>query len=759
MKTAKTESSTLYIDTIPPSEIQGVYEKGKQGKLFCPVCSGSVKLYLGIHEAPYFYHASPGIPDCRIKEDSPQPSKAAAKPEYTEVNGFRLPASRTVTMDKEDSVHFKSSQPVDGNGPFVKSNSALPKECPDYFSALADQGFTLDPSQILAASTIDGPLLVLSGAGSGKTRVLTVRTAYMIAEKNIDPRSIMLVTFTAKAAREMEHRLSGYPGMDPSSVRGLVSGTFHSIFFRLLLFHQPERWQKQGLLKWDWERLNILKAAGRDLGLNEKDFAYDQALQQISLWKNSLRFPGQVQPKDDFEKSCRSLYQTYEEYKSEHSRYDFDDMLVGCYRMFMEDQDLLGQYQSRFQYFLVDEFQDINPVQYELIKLLSARNQNICAVGDDDQSIYSFRGSSPSFILEFEQTFKQAKVIRLAQNYRSSHQIVATANRIIKRNKQRLSKTMKAQHDHGPAPVLFYPYDEEVEATMIVTDLQEKIRQGANPGDFAILYRTHTMSRAVFERLAASSLPFAIEKDAESFYERRIVKSMLAYMKLACNPEDPGPLSLILSSMFMKQALVQELKAQTILQDCDFIEAFAHIKTGHAFQEKKLKMFPSLVRSLARLSPAAALEVIEKDLGFMDYVKKRGDEGSIEKGSDDIRDLRVAARKFSSVTEFLEHADHMAAMVKEIKRMSGHFRDAIQLTTIHRSKGLEYNGVYLLSAVDGSLPHDFALESWRKGDSAPLEEERRLMYVAATRARNELYISVPQTRRGRTAYPSRFLKI
>lgn len=759
MKTAKTETGTLYIDSIPPHDFQGVYEKGKKGQLYCPVCSGPVKLYLGIHEAPYFYHSAPGVPDCRTDEDIPLPAKQASEPEYKEVNGFRLPASRTVTIEKEETVLFQNSRTVDGNGPFVKSKVQAPDSFPDYFSVLAEQGIRLDPSQIRAASSIEGPLLVLSGAGSGKTRVLTVRTAYMIAEKKIDPRSIMLVTFTAKAAREMEHRLSGYPGMDPSSVQGLVSGTFHSIFFRLLLFHQPERWQKQGLLKWDWERLNILKAAGRNLGLNEKEFAYDQALQQISLWKNSLRFPGQVLPKDDFETSCHSLYKAYEEYKQENGRYDFDDMLVGCYQMFTGNPDLLGQYQNRFQYFLVDEFQDINPVQYELIKLLSARNRNVCAVGDDDQSIYSFRGSSPSFILEFEQTFKQAKVIRLSENYRSSHHIVATANRIIKRNRQRLSKTMKAQHDHGQAPVLFYPYDEEVEATMIVTDLQEKIRQGANPGDFAILYRTHSMSRAVFERLAASSLPFAIEKDAESFYERRIVKSLLAYMKLASNPEDPGPLSLILSSMFMKQALVQELKAQTILQDCDFIAAFAHIKTGHAFQEKKLKSFPPLVRSLASLSPAAALEVIEKDLGFMDYVKKRGDEGSIEKGSDDIRDLRVAARKFSSISEFLEHADHMAAMVKEIKKMSGHFRDAIQLTTIHRSKGLEYNGVYLLSAVDGSLPHDFALDSYRKGDPAPLEEERRLMYVAATRARNELYISVPQTRRGRTAYPSRFLKI
>ena len=225
-------------------------------------------------------------------------------------------------------------------------------------------------------------------------------------------------------------------------------------------------------------------------------------------------------------------------------------------------------------------------------------SKNVCVVGDDDQAIYSFRGSDPQYILNFDQDFPEAKVIRLTENYRSSHQIVSTANRMIKRNQKRMDKTMHAQHNNGAAPVLFYPYDEEIEATMILSDIQEKIDQGARPGDFAILYRTHSMSRAIFERLATSNLPFVIEKDAESFYGRRVIRGMLAFLRLSLNPDDSKAAGEVLSALFLKQSMLQELKAQTILQDCDFIDAFSFVKTGHAFQERRLKTVPAQIRGL-----------------------------------------------------------------------------------------------------------------------------------------------------------------
>ncbi|MGM9954980.1 MAG: ATP-dependent helicase [Peribacillus sp.] len=757
MNQAKSGNEIVHLLTVSASELQTLFEKGKRDQLSCVICDKPVKLFIGIHETPCFYHSDPSRPACEM----PNPiSKPETKPlEYMEQNGFRIPKSRTITETKSVIEPFLKSRTITGNPPYLDKPSVRTELLDPYFQELSEKGIMLDDEQLKAVKTIDGPVLVLSGAGSGKTRVLTVRTAYMLTVEKINPKSIMLVTFTAKSAKEMQQRLISYPYMSPSLVSQIVSGTFHSIFYKILIFHEPAKWQRDFLLKWNWEKEKILKQAGRELELDEKEFAYDQALQQIGLWKNSLIFPDDVKPNDDWEKSCLFLYKKYEAYKEQTSKYDFDDMLVGCYVFLKSHPDLLLKYQQRFRYFLVDEFQDINKVQYELIKLLSAETKNVCAVGDDDQAIYSFRGSDPKYILNFNHDFPGSQVVKLTENYRSSHEIVATANRMIKRNQHRMDKSMRAQHNQGNPAVLFYPHDEELEATMIVTDIQEKIAKGANPGDFAILYRTHTMSRAIFERLASSNLPFVIERDADSFYQRRVIHGMLAFMRLSLNPQDSKAASDVLSSLFLKQSVLQELKAQTILQDCDFIDAFAFVKTGHAFQERKLKAIPAQIRSIKTMSPLVALEVIEKDLGYQEYVKKRGNEANLEKGSDDIRDLKVAANRFPTVASFLDHVDHMTAMVQEVKQLSKHFKDAIQLTTIHRSKGLEYQSVYILAAVDGSLPHDFALDSYRKGELGPLEEERRLLYVAATRAKKDLYISVPQTRRGRTAHPSRFLNL
>lgn len=755
MNQAKSGNEIVHLLTVSASELQTLFEKGKRDQLSCVICDKPVKLFIGIHETPYFYHSDPTRTACEMP--SSYPTNETKPLEYMEQNGFKIPKSRTITETKPTTESFLKSRTITGNPPFLDKSSVHTEQMDSYFQELSESGVVLDDEQLKAVKTIDGPVLILSGAGSGKTRVLTVRTAYMLTVEKIDPKSIMLVTFTAKSAKEMQQRLISYPYMTPSLVSQIVSGTFHSIFYKILIFHEPTKWQREFLIKWNWEKEKILKQAGRELELDEKEFAYDQALQQIGLWKNSLIFPDDIKPKDEWEKSCLFLYKKYEAYKEQTSKYDFDDMLVGCYVFLKSHPELLLKYQQRFRYFLVDEFQDINKVQYELIKLLSAETKNVCAVGDDDQSIYSFRGSDPKYILNFNHDFPGSQIVKLTENYRSSHEIVETANRMIKRNQQRMEKTMRAQHNQGNPAVLFYPYDEELEATMIVSDIQEKIAKGANPSDFAILYRTHTMSRAIFERLASSNLPFVIEKDADSFYQRRVITGMLAFMRLSLHPQDSKAAADVLSSLFLKQSVLQDLKAQTILQDCDFIDAFAFVKTGHAFQERKLKAIPAQIRSIKSMSPLVALEIIEKDLGYQEYVKKRGNEANLEKGSDDIRDLKVAANRFPTVAAFLDHIDHMIAMVQEVKQLSKHFKDAIQLTTIHRSKGLEYPSVYVLAAVDGSIPHDFALDSYRKGELAPLEEERRLLYVAATRAKRDLYLSVLQTRRGRTAHPSRFL--
>lgn len=757
MKSANYQGRLIHLNKLGRDEYQKLYLAGKNGELECPVCSEKVRLYLGIEQLPHFYHIH------KLEKSCPESELEIASPiaiqESVEREGFRLPQSRAVSEVAATVSPFQPAKRIQPNIPLPERTETAPRSFPLYLEELNKAGVSLDSSQAAAVMETEGPLLVLAGAGSGKTRVLTARTAYMLEARHIDPKTMMLVTFTSKAAGEMKNRLHAYPGLSRQKVNQLVAGTFHSIFYRILMFHEPAKWSSDKLLKKEWQKEKIVKEAGKQLDLSEKDFAFDLVLQQIGFWKNSMQLPQDVNPVSEWEEKAVFLYEKYEEYKQREGLFDFDDMLLGCYRLFLSTPALLEKYQDRLQYFLIDEFQDINKVQYELIKQLSAKNKNICAVGDDDQSIYSFRGSDPAYLLEFEKDFPNAKLVILDENYRSSNEIVSAANHIITANKWRRAKKMKPQFATGDDPILFFPYDEEEEATIIVTDIQEKIANGANPSDFAILYRTHAGSRAIFERLASSNLPFRLEQDAESFYERRTVKSILSFLKISLDEDDPTALSFILGPLFLRQNALSDVKAASILQDCSFLEALLHLKTGHAFQERKLKNTVSIIRSLKHKEPLKAIDAIEKEIGFQDYLKKRGNEGNkLEKGSDDVKDLKVAARNFDSIQALLEHADHMAAMNKEIKNLSKHFLDAITLSTIHRSKGLEYNTVYILGSVDGSLPHDYALESLRNGDSKPLEEERRLLYVAVTRAKQNLFISVPENRRGKKANRSRFLQ-
>jgi DNA helicase-2/ATP-dependent DNA helicase PcrA len=754
MKTAYYQNSLIMIDQLERENYQKIYNAGKKGELTCPDCQEKVRFYIGIHESPHFFHLSSAGNECR--DAIPVSHTEEVKEHYVERNGFRIPQGRTVTEEKRPNVIFNHTKIIDSSTPFSLKHRIIQQiNQPIYLRQLEENGVQLDESQSAAVMKTDGSLLVLAGAGSGKTRVLTARTAYMLENDKIDPRSIMLVTFTSKAANEMKSRLLGYPLMNKEKVSKLVTGTFHSIFYRILLFHARDQWNTDKLLKKDWQRSRILKDAGKELDLSEKEFAYDLALQQIGFWKNSLILPNEVKPASDWDEKTAFLYRKYEEYKTRTDVFDFDDMLIGCFKLFRDFPEILQQYQERFCYYLIDEFQDVNKVQYELIKLLSAKSQNVCAVGDDDQAIYSFRGSDPSYLLSFEKDFPNAKVITLDQNYRSSHEIVTAANEIIRFNKIRRTKKMNAQFTKAVPPVIFYPYDEEEEATMIVTDIQEKIANGAKPSDFAVLFRTHAGSRAIFERLANSNLPFIIDSDAESFYDRRIVRSILAFLKLSLNEDDAHALSDILPSLFLKQSALNDCKANSILNDCSLLEALSHLTLTHKFQEKKLKKVLELTRTLKYATPLSAIETIEKEIGFQDFLKKRGDEASsLEKGSDDIKDLKVAAKNFDSINSLLDHAVHMSSMNKEIKNMRKHFPDAITLSTIHRAKGLEYHTVYVIGTVDGSVPHDYALNN---GDSSAIEEERRLLYVAVTRAKEHLYLSIPEKRRGKKAKASRFL--
>lgn len=755
MKTAIFNNRFIQIETLERHEIQKIYEVGKQGLLTCSQCKEAVQLYIGMKGTPYFYHYSKK-PACRTEMEMAN-SEISVSAETKSLHGFQLPSSRPISANKQ-VVDFKQAKQI--NTPSTLHTEKMTNKCTDlspYITSLIENGIHLDSSQKKAVVCENNAILVVASAGSGKTRVLTTRAAFLIHEKKVNPSSIMLVTFTNKAGNELKERLLHYPFMTKAIVQQVVTGTFHKILYQILHFHQPEKWPRNHLLSSSWQQEMLLKEIARNLQLDVNEFPFDAALQQISAWKNSMILPQTITPKTDWEEKVTILYKQYEEKKQKNNLYDFDDMLLGGYTFFINHPSILQIYQKRFSHILIDEFQDINKIQYEWIKLLSKDCASVYAVGDDDQAIYSFRGSDPKYLLEFEKDFAPTKTIILDHNYRSSSEIVSAAKTTILKNTIRMNKKMFTSFS-GEKPIVFYPYNEEEEATMILTDIQEKIQQGYQPKDFAILYRTNANSRAIFERLVTSNLPFRIEQNTGSFYSRFIVKSMIAYLKLLVNPDDPMAIQTILPSLFLKKEVLQDIKAISILEDCNFLEGLAKVKTGFSFQESRLKKIPNTLKKLNHQTPLTAISVIEKELGFQEFITKRGNEGNVwDKGSDDIRDLKIVADKFSTIQEFVHYTDHMIAMNEEIKKQFAKTENVISLSTIHRSKGLEYKAVYILAAVDGSIPHDFALEANRKKDIFPLEEERRLLYVAMTRAKHELFISMPMHLRGKKANGTRFL--
>ncbi|MBP3949499.1 ATP-dependent helicase [Bacillus suaedae] len=760
MQVAYYQENVISLSTFEREKWQQLYNASIRQQVTCIHCQSPMRFQISICEPPTFIHTRATeecIHTAKVMETKLSNKLNEAEIEINNINGFNLPVKKTITdSQSEHEGHWKEPENARALPTFNKTHSST-HSWTGYRQTLADSGILLDDAQWSAVTTTEGPLLILAGAGSGKTRVLTTRTAYMLTELHYAPKEFILVTFTAKAAKEMKERMAIYPGIDASILRQLMIGTFHSIFYKILLHHDPQTWAPSSLLKMDWQRQAMIKEAGREITLDEKEFAFDQALTQISWWKNHLLSPEQVEATSPWEEKVSYLYKRYEEMRKSKGMFDFDDMLLGVYDLFLEQPQILQRYQKRFSYVSVDEFQDTNKVQYELLTMLT-KSKNICVVGDDDQSIYAFRGSDPTYILNFNRAYPNAKTVILDQNYRSNHEIVSVANNVIATNRTRFQKELVAQRSTTNVPFLFFPYDEEEEATMIVTDMKQKIEKGSKPSDFAILFRTNTSARALVERLIESTLPFQLEIDGESFYRRKAVRKVLSYMKLSINPDDTEAIKELIGALFLKQQVVQEVKALSIINDCTLVEALPLIQGLQPFQLKKLQSLPGKFKELIKQSPLDAINFIEQEMGFADYVKKQGNEGNkMERGSDDVRDLKVVANLHETIVGFLDYINHMIAKYDE-HRTQKTTDEAIQLLTIHRSKGLEYNHVYIVGAVEGGLPHDYALDAWREGNDKPLEEERRLMYVAMTRAIDTLAISIPSRRKGKKAIRSRFAR-
>ncbi|RNB87774.1 ATP-dependent helicase [Brevibacillus fluminis] len=727
MKTALLHTKQIQLTADNYDQIAYWRHMDRQGKLLCPHCSQPVTIVAGISTEPHFVHRKEAAA-CEADETI---ALALAEVAAAQVANHDY-RKRLVPRKMIQQLAHKSEEP-------------------------------LHPEQERAVHSTEGPLLILAGAGSGKTRVMTARAAHLIQEKGVDSRSLMMVTFTTKAAEEMKHRLRGQ--LSPAQLNGLITGTFHSIFFKILLHERPGEWDPQRLLKQDWLKLKLLRESGVLAQMDPpvtSEAELSQALSIISRWKNEYLLPEHlsIRPLDTAEEqSALALYPLYEEAKQRGRWFDFDDMLIGCYQLLRTDETVRNRYQSRIRYLMIDEFQDINRVQYETVKLFAAPENNLCVIGDDDQSIYAFRGSNPQYILGFSNDFPTAQTITLEVNYRSRPSIVGLGYSLIGNNQARHAKKLKSFHGEDGENYLFYPDDEEEQASRIVDEITHQLAHGASADQMAILFRTHESARPVVERLWEAKIPFAFTGEEEPFYRKQAVRWGLGYLRLAKNPDDADALRDVLPTLYIAQSQWNAIRSQAILDDVPLAHVLPRLPGLKSFQKTQLKAFLAILDEVPKLTPAQALEFIYEDGKLRDYVKKKNKERPEQESqaaTDDLQQLYGAAKRHETIDSFLHFVTQQLNRDRSGARQNA--EPSVQVMSIHRAKGLEFDTVFLLDLVEGSLPHEYALDELRRGKRDAIEEERRLMYVAITRARHQLFVGIPQERFGRKTRVSRFIK-
>ena len=629
----------------------------------------------------------------------------------------------------------------------------------------------LNEPQREAVYHTDGPLLILAGAGSGKTRVLTHRIAYLIEERNVNPWNILAITFTNKAAGEMRERVDSLVGFGSESI--WVS-TFHSMCVRILRRFIDRLGYDNRFTIYDTDdQKTLMKEVCKKVAIDTKVFKERSLMSAISSAKNELILPDEFELNagGDFAKlKIAKVYREYEAQLKANNALDFDDLLVKTVQLLQTQPDVLENYQERFRYIMVDEYQDTNTVQFQLVRLLAGKYRNLCVVGDDDQSIYKFRGANIRNILDFEHEFSDACVIKLEQNYRSTGNILNAANRVIANNKGRKEKTLWTANGEGELVHLRQFDTGYDEADFIAEDIKKEVRAGASYNDHAVLYRTNAQSRLLEEKFVAMNVPYKIVGGV-NFYARREIKDLLAYLKTIDNGMDD----------IAVRRIINVPKRGIGLTTINRIQESA-AERGLGFYETLMapELIPGIGRSAAKLDSFAALieyfkgltgqmsitdllrEVIEKT-GYMEGLDSE-DKEDAQARKENIDELINKAAAYEEAAEDRDEPATLSAFLEEVALVADidsldEEQDYVVLMTLHSAKGLEFPHVYLAGMEDGLFPSYMTITSDDRDD---LEEERRLCYVGITRAEQELTLTCARRRmvRGETQYNkiSRFIK-
>ncbi len=589
----------------------------------------------------------------------------------------------------------------------------------------------LNDVQLDAVKTTDGPLLVLAGAGSGKTRVLTTKIAYLINEKNVNPSSILAITFTNKAAKEMKSRVEDMLGIVSSKIQ---ISTFHS-FGVLVLRENFEKMNFKAnftILDSD-DSLTIVKKIMREKGYDITQFNPKIIRNRISGAKNELLDPFEYEKyaNGDFEAVVVDVYKGYQEKLFINNSIDFDDLLMLPIKLFQKYPTILQDYQERFKYVLIDEYQDTNEAQYTLVKMISAKYKNVCVVGDNDQSIYSFRGSNYRNILNFEKDFPNAKIIMLEENYRSTKTILNAANCVIKNNKQRKDKNLWTENEDGEKIIYYRAIDEKDEAFYVSNEIRKIVDSGGSRDEIAILYRTNAQSRTIEDQLLRDNIPYKVVGSL-NFYNRREIKDLTAYLKLIYNQYDDISLGRVINvpKRGIGSKTIEKLSEKARIEGKSLYEV---IDSG------KELTFKNQIEYLKKFSEISTLtELVEEILD------KTGLRASLEAEKTIEADVRIEnLEEFKSITKNFEERNGIVSLedflveISLVTDVTEQFQtnDVVTLMTVHAAKGLEFNNVFLVGLEEGIFPHCNSFES-----NEDMEEERRLCYVAITRARKKLWL-------------------
>lgn len=626
---------------------------------------------------------------------------------------------------------------------------------------------SLNEAQMQAVTYGDGPLLVLAGAGSGKTRVLTTRIAYLLKEKGVDPYHILAITFTNKAAREMRERIAA---VVPDQARDLWVCTFHAACLCILRRQAGFAGYTAHFVIYDTaDQKTVLKECLKELNLDEKKFPPAAMSAAISQAKNVLYGPAELEKKsfDYYSRKVCDVYRLYQEKLHRNNALDFDDLLLHTVRLFRENPAVLAYYQDRFRHILVDEYQDTNHAQYVLVKMLAGKHRNLCVVGDPDQGIYGWRGADITNIMNFEKDYPDAAVILLEQNYRSTRAILESANQVISHNRERKPKNLWTAGAAGDPLTVFTARDEHAEANFVVDRIRRwHSHRGTPYNDFAVLYRTHAQSRVLEEKFISAGIPYVIVGGLR-FYERKEIKDLLAYLRLLVNPGDRVSLRRVINEpkRGIGEASVEKILARSDelgLPPLELLTGRESIPGLAGKAARAAREFGRVMDSLRSRAPEISVtELVDQVLQETGYQQALEKERTVEAGTrlENLKEFYTVTMDYDREYPEDGSLDDFLAGLSLLTDVDEHREesDRVTLMTLHSAKGLEFPVVFLVGLEEGVFPHSRSLE-----DRHELEEERRLCYVGLTRARRQLYLSHcwQRTLYGHTRVnePSRFLR-